>query len=258
MAGRSRQAVSSVAAGRPVRRRPGQAWGRGRPPLTPGRGSGRGRAGPADPPPVPGAAGDATVAVSLAGTLFFTLPTEQARPQVAEFLLLTMAPFARRALMGRSSTGSGTAGAGRSAHAGPARVPVLGAGRRAGSSLAVSRRRSGAWSPPRRSWSPRRRPSPACCRGLTLVNADSRISMAEVAGAAVGGGGRGRRSPSSARSGRCGSVSPSSSRATVLAILLSPKVDSTEGERDFGGVLAAARRRPPSPGRTGPSDASGA
>ena len=40
------------------------------------------------------AAGDAIVAVSLAGTLFFTLPTEQARPQVAQFLLLTMAPFA--------------------------------------------------------------------------------------------------------------------------------------------------------------------
>jgi hypothetical protein len=40
------------------------------------------------------AAGDATVAVSLAGTLFFTLPTDQARPQVAQFLLLSMAPFA--------------------------------------------------------------------------------------------------------------------------------------------------------------------
>ena len=40
------------------------------------------------------AAGDAAVAVSLAGTLFFTLPTDQARPQVAQFLLLTMAPFA--------------------------------------------------------------------------------------------------------------------------------------------------------------------
>jgi MFS family permease len=40
------------------------------------------------------AAGDATVAVSLAGTLFFTVPTQQARPEVAQFLLLTMAPFA--------------------------------------------------------------------------------------------------------------------------------------------------------------------
>jgi MFS family permease len=40
------------------------------------------------------AAGDAAVAISLAGTLFFQVPTEQARGQVALFLLLTMLPFA--------------------------------------------------------------------------------------------------------------------------------------------------------------------
>ncbi|MFY0407655.1 MFS transporter [Solicola sp. PLA-1-18] len=39
-------------------------------------------------------AGDAAVAVSLAGTLFFTVPTGEARGQVAQFLLLTMLPFA--------------------------------------------------------------------------------------------------------------------------------------------------------------------
>lgn len=39
-------------------------------------------------------AGDAAIAVSLAGTLFFTLPTEQASGQVALFLVLTMLPFA--------------------------------------------------------------------------------------------------------------------------------------------------------------------
>lgn len=39
-------------------------------------------------------AGDAAVAVSLAGTLFFTVPTGEARGQVALFLLLTMLPFA--------------------------------------------------------------------------------------------------------------------------------------------------------------------
>lgn len=39
-------------------------------------------------------AGDAAVAVSLAGTLFFTVPTEQASGQVALFLVLTMLPFA--------------------------------------------------------------------------------------------------------------------------------------------------------------------
>ncbi len=40
------------------------------------------------------AAGDAAIAVSLAGTLFFTVPTEQASGQVALFLVVTMLPFA--------------------------------------------------------------------------------------------------------------------------------------------------------------------
>ncbi len=40
------------------------------------------------------AAGDAAIAVSLAGTLFFTVPTEQASGQVALFLAVTMLPFA--------------------------------------------------------------------------------------------------------------------------------------------------------------------
>ncbi len=39
-------------------------------------------------------AGDTAIAVSLAGTLFFTVPTEQASGQVALFLVLTMLPFA--------------------------------------------------------------------------------------------------------------------------------------------------------------------
>ncbi|MBC7633419.1 MAG: MFS transporter [Flavobacterium sp.] len=39
-------------------------------------------------------AGDAAFAVSLAGTLFFTVPTGEATGQVALFLLLTMLPFA--------------------------------------------------------------------------------------------------------------------------------------------------------------------
>jgi len=40
------------------------------------------------------AAGDAAVAISLAGTLFFQVPSGEARGQVALFLLLTMLPFA--------------------------------------------------------------------------------------------------------------------------------------------------------------------
>ena len=40
------------------------------------------------------AAGDAAVAISLAGTLFFQVPTGEARGQVSLFLALTMLPFA--------------------------------------------------------------------------------------------------------------------------------------------------------------------
>ncbi|MDN5892450.1 MAG: MFS transporter [Nocardioides sp.] len=40
------------------------------------------------------AAGDAAVAISLAGTLFFQVPTGEARGQVALFLAMTMLPFA--------------------------------------------------------------------------------------------------------------------------------------------------------------------
>ena len=40
------------------------------------------------------AAGDAAIAISLAGTLFFQVPTGEARGQVALFLALTMLPFA--------------------------------------------------------------------------------------------------------------------------------------------------------------------
>lgn len=39
-------------------------------------------------------AGDATVAVALAGSLFFSVPTHEARSRVALYLLITMAPFA--------------------------------------------------------------------------------------------------------------------------------------------------------------------
>ena len=41
-----------------------------------------------------GAAGDALVALALAGSLFFSVPESTARDRVALYLLLTMAPFA--------------------------------------------------------------------------------------------------------------------------------------------------------------------
>ena len=73
--------------------------------------------------------------------------------------------------------------------------------------------------------------------GFTLVNANSRISMANVIGAAVGGGiAAGIAQAGSEWSLRFGFVIFIG--ATVLAILLSPKVDSSAGERDIGSVLA--------------------
>jgi hypothetical protein len=41
-----------------------------------------------------GAAGDALIAIALAGSLFFSVPPAQARDRVALYLLVTMAPFA--------------------------------------------------------------------------------------------------------------------------------------------------------------------
>ena len=185
------------------------------------------------------AAGDATVAVSLAGTLFFTLPTDQARPQVAQFLLLTMAPFAIVA---------------------PLIGPFLDRfrhGRRWAIGVTLALRAflcwvladvldSSIWLFPaalgclvaskaflvtQASAVPRLLPE-----GFTLVNANSRISMAKVAGAAVGGGiAAGIAQLGAEWSLRFGFAVFVA--ATVLAILLSPKVDSTEGERDFRGVL---------------------
>ena len=185
------------------------------------------------------AAGDATVAVSLAGTLFFTLPTDQARPQVAQFLLLTMAPFAVVA---------------------PLIGPFLDRfrhGRRWAIGVTLALRAflcwvladvldNSVWLFPaalgclvaskaflvtQASAVPRLLPE-----NFTLVNANSRISMAKVLGAAVGGGiaaGIAQLGPEwSLRFGFAVFVG-----ATVLAILLSPKVDSTAGEQDFGGVL---------------------
>lgn len=193
------------------------------------------------------AAGDATVAVSLAGTLFFTLPTDQARPQVAEFLLLTMAPFAivapfigpfldrfrhgRRWALGVSLALRGflcwvLAGTlDGSAWLFPCALIFLVA--------------SKAFTITRAAAVPRLLPE-----GFTLVDANSRISMANVAGAAVGGGiAAGIAQLGSEWSLRFGFVIFVT--ATVVAILLSPKVDSSAGERSDSRLFA-----PP----TGPTD----
>ncbi|MFP5281997.1 MAG: MFS transporter, partial [Actinomycetes bacterium] len=186
------------------------------------------------------AVGDAAIAVSLAGTLFFTLPTAQARPQVAQFLLLTMAPFAVVApligpVLDRFRHGRrwaiGTTLALR------AFLCWVLAGLVASSSrwlylcalgcLVASK----AFTVTRASAVPRLLPP-----DYTLVDANSRISMANVVGAMAGGG-------TAFAISQLGS--PWSLRfafvifvvATVVAILLAPAVDSSAGERDIGGVL---------------------
>jgi hypothetical protein len=80
---------------------------------------------------------------------------------------------------------------------------------------------------------------------FTLVNANSRISLAGVAGAAVGGG----LAAALARVGPPWSLRLASLvfvGATVLAITLSARVDSSKGERDIGGLLPG----PAVPGET--------
>ena len=198
------------------------------------------------------AAGDAAVAVSLAGTLFFTLPTDQARPQVAQFLLLTMAPFAVVApfigpFLDRFRQGRRWA-MGITLAARAFLCWVL-AGAVADNSVRLFPLALGclvaskAFTITRASAVPRLLPE-----NFTLVNANSRISLAHVTGAAIGGG----LAVLIAQAG-----SPWSLRyafaifvgATVLAILLSPKVDSSAGERDIGpGALLTSPPSTPEPG----------
>jgi MFS family permease len=179
-------------------------------------------------------AGDAAVAISLAGTLFFQVPTAQARGQVALFLGLTMLPFAIVApligpFLDRFSHGrrwaigatmairaflcwvlAGAVGSGDSLALFPAALGVLVASKAYGVTRAAA--------------VPRVLPEQ-----LSLVKANSRISLASVAGAAVS-------APLAVGAGHFG---PEWSLryafvlfiiATILAILLPKRVDSAAGE----------------------------
>ena len=179
------------------------------------------------------AAGDAAVAVSLAVTLFVQIPTGEARLQVAQFLALTMLPFAIVAplvgpLLDRVAHGRrwaiGSTMALRaflawvlagavltdSAAMFPAALGVLVA--------------SKAYGVTRASAVPRLLPE-----SLTLVKANARISLAGVVGAAVS-------APLAALAAHFG---PDWAlryafvvfvAATILAILLPARVDSAQGE----------------------------
>ena len=186
-------------------------------------------------------AGDAAVAVSLAGTLFFTVPSGEARGQVASFLLLTMLPFAivapligpflDRFRRGRRWAIGATlairafccwvlAGAvdGDSAALFPAALGCLVA--------------SKAYGVTRASAVPRVLPD-----GFTLVKANSRISLTGTAAAAIS-------APLAIGAAAIGS--PWALRyafvifviGTVLAILLPTHVDSSEGE-ERGAITTA-------------------
>jgi MFS family permease len=194
------------------------------------------------------AAGDTAVAVSLAGTLFFQVPTGEARLQVAQFLAMTMLPFAIVAplvgpFLDRFSHGRRWAIGGTMALRAflcwvladavltgslalfPAALGVLVA--------------SKAYGVTRASAVPRLLPE-----RLSLVKANSRISLAGVAGAAVS-------APLAVLASTFGAQW--SLRygfavfviATILAILLPSRVDSSLGEEQLAltSVARGDRRR---------------
>ncbi|MFF0264822.1 MFS transporter [Kribbella sp. NPDC004536] len=193
------------------------------------------------------AAGDTAFAVSLAGTVFFTVPSGQARDRVALFLLLTMAPFALMAPLigpvldrfrhGRRWAIGATLGARaflvwalassvtthNSVWLYPAALGCLVA--------------SKAYGVTRASAVPRLLP-----RQITLVTANSRISLAGVAGATIGAG----------IAGAFAAIGPQWSLrwaavvyivGLVLAIRLPSAVDSPADEEVTGTAGRDARRR---------------
>ncbi|WP_082563815.1 MULTISPECIES: MFS transporter [unclassified Nocardioides] len=179
------------------------------------------------------AAGDTAVAISLAGTLFFQVPTGEARGQVALFLAMTMLPFAIVApLIGpfldrfshgrRWAIGStmairaflcwvlAAAVVTESTWLFPAALGVLVSSKAYGITKAAA--------------APRLVPE-----GVTLVKANARIGLAGVVGAGV----------SAPLAGLAATFGPEWSLrygfvvfigATILAILLPRKVDSSAGE----------------------------
>ena len=192
------------------------------------------------------AAGDAAVAISLAGTLFFQVPTGEARGQVALFLGMTMLPFAIVApLIGpfldrfshgrRWAIGSTMAlraflcwvlaGAviNESTTLFPAALGVLVASKAYGVTKAAA--------------APRLVPD-----GVTLVKGNARISLAGVVGAAV----------SAPLAGLAATFGAEWSlryaflvfvAATILAILLPKRVDSSLG-RGAAGAQRRAEQQP--------------
>ena len=179
------------------------------------------------------AAGDAAVAISLAGTLFFQVPTGEARGQVALFLALTMLPFAIVApligpFLDRFSHGRRWAiGATMAARA--FLCWVLGSAVVTGSTLLFPAAlgvlvASKAYGVTRAAAVPRLVPP-----NFTLVKANARISLAGLVGAAVS-------APIAAVAATFGSQWSLRYAfvlfviATILAVLLPAKIDVSQGE----------------------------
>ena len=183
------------------------------------------------------AAGDAALAVSLAGTLFFTVPSDEARGQIALFLGVTMLPFAivapligpfldrfrrgRRWAIGLTMAirafgcwALAGAVANESRWMFPAALTCLVASKAYGVTRAAA--------------VPRLLPTE-----LSLVKANSRISLAGIAGAAISG-------PLATGASLVGPewslrfASLVFAGATVLAVLLPSRVDSSAGEEQVG------------------------
>lgn len=179
------------------------------------------------------AAGDAALAVSLAGTLFFQVPSGQARDQILIFLGVTMLPFALVAPLigpfldrfrhGRRWAIGATMGirafgcwalAGSVATKSPWMFPA------ALTCLVASK----AYGVTRASAVPRVIPA-----GLTLVRANSRISLAGIAGAAIS-------APIATVTSMFGAqwslryAALVFIAATIFAVLLPAQVDDSAGE----------------------------
>jgi MFS family permease len=183
------------------------------------------------------AAGDAALTISLAGTLFFSVTGAQARSQIALFLGITMLPFAVVApligpFLDRFRRGR------RWAIGATMAIRAFGAWAMAGAVAGQSNWlfpaaltcliASKAYGVTRSSAVPRLLPD-----GLTLVRANSRISLAGIAGVAISAPFAGMFSYFGAQwSLRYAALVYAG--GTILAVLLPARVDSSEGEAQVG------------------------
>jgi MFS family permease len=183
------------------------------------------------------AAADAAVAISLAGTLFFQIPTGEARGQVSLFLALTLLPFAIVApligpILDKFSHGRRWAIA--ATMAARAFLAWALAGSVNGDSLWLFPAALGvlvcskAYNVARAAALPRVLPD-----GLTLVTANARTSMAGMVGVAVS-------APIAAGAAAIGAEWALRYAflvfvfATIMSLRLPGQVDSTQGEDDLG------------------------